>query len=385
MFKLLTIMAKVVKIDGSLGEGGGQVLRIAISLSALYNIPIQIENIRVGRPKPGLAAQHLKGVEIARDMCNAKINGAYIGSTHLEFYPETLSKVRKREFYADIQTAGCIALLAQVAVPIALFLPSENRPVVLTLKGGTNVPMGPHLEYLTEVFKPWLNKFGGDFDFTVVRRGYYPKGGGEINLRIMPIKNLKPIDVIRQGNINGISGWAYVAGSVSLHEAYQMAGEVKDSLSKELETNDIEVPPINIETYREDRNTAVGNGAGINVVCHTDTGCVFGGSGLGTYKRDTLTSTPQDAVEQIMNPIINKSCVDVHMQDQLILFMALARGRSSIFIGSQKLTLHTETAMEIAKIILKDRGLNYELKNMNETNPNEFLLQCNGCGLTNDT
>ncbi|XP_015115552.1 RNA 3'-terminal phosphate cyclase [Diachasma alloeum] len=383
MFKLFTIMSNVVKIDGSLGEGGGQVLRIALCLSALYKIPVEIDNIRAGRAKPGLAAQHLKGVEIARDMCNAKIKGAYVGSTRLEFHPESLSKTGKREFYADTQTAGCIALLAQVAVPIALFLPAGNRPVVLTLKGGTNVPMGPHIEFFTEVFKPWLNKFGGDFDFTVVRRGYYPKGGGEVNLRIKPIKNLKPIEVINQGNIKGISGWAYVAGSVHLNAAYQMAEEVKDFLSKELEKNEIEVPPINIEGYREDRNMAVGNGSGINVVCQTDTGCVFGGSGLGS-NRDA-TNPPQEAVEQIMNPIINRSCVDAHMQDQLILLMALARGTSKVSIGSQKVTQHTETAIEIAKIMLKDRGLNFELKNCNETDPKGFVLECNGCGLTNDT
>lgn len=108
------------------------------------------------------------GVELVQDMCNADVKGGYIGSTRLEFYPGPF-KHQKREFKADTQTAGCIGLLAQVALPVALFAPCEG-PVTLILKGGTNVPMGPHIEYLSEVFRPHLNKFGADFDFTVLKR-----------------------------------------------------------------------------------------------------------------------------------------------------------------------------------------------------------------------
>lgn len=177
-------------------------LRVALSLSALYGIPVEIENIRAGRPKPGLAAQHLKGavndarikfkvfliyvrtvyikyesfnsllcstgVELVRDMCNARVRGGYIGSTRLEFHPGPLDR-NKLTFVADTQTAGCICLLAQVALPCALFFPCIDA-ITLILKGGTNVPMGPQIEYLTEVFKPILNKFGADFDFTVMKR-----------------------------------------------------------------------------------------------------------------------------------------------------------------------------------------------------------------------
>lgn len=115
-----------------------------------------------------LILSDVAGVELVKEMCNAQVRGGYIGSTRLEFHPGQLNKI-KREFVADTQTAGCICLLAQVAIPCALFLPC-NDTVTLILKGGTNVSMGPHIEYLTEVFKPILNKFGADFDFIVVRR-----------------------------------------------------------------------------------------------------------------------------------------------------------------------------------------------------------------------
>lgn len=102
-------------------------------------------------------------------MCNAEVSGAQIGSTTLGFKPGQLNVDNKRPFFADIGTAGCICLLAQVALPCALFSPQTDI-VTLILKGGTNVPMGPHIEYLTEVLKPLLNKFGADFDFKVITR-----------------------------------------------------------------------------------------------------------------------------------------------------------------------------------------------------------------------
>lgn len=208
-------------------------------------------------------------------MSNAIVKGAYIGSTRLEFNPDNDSinktKIKKHQFTADTETAGCIGLLAQVALPIALFYSSndndnDNAPINLILKGGTNVPMGPHVEYLTQVFRPWLNKFGGDFNLTVVKRGYYPKGGGQIHMKINPISHLKPINVMDCGDIEGISGWSYVAGSIQLNEAYKMADTAKKSLSMQLRDNDVSVPPINIEEYREDRGMAVGNGSGIKYV-----------------------------------------------------------------------------------------------------------------------
>lgn len=104
-------------------------------------------------------------------MCNANVKGASLRSTSLEFHPGQLHRQR-RQFEADIQTAGCIGLLAQIALPCALFFPG-SEPITLILKGGTNVPMGPHVEYLTEVFRPLLNKFGADFDFTVLKRYNY--------------------------------------------------------------------------------------------------------------------------------------------------------------------------------------------------------------------
>lgn len=377
------VMSSLVQIDGNLGEGGGQVLRIALSLSTLYGIPIEIENIRAGRPKPGLAAQHLKGVELVKEMCNAQVRGGYIGSTRLEFRPGPLNKT-KRIFVADTQTAGCICLLAQVALPCALFFPCSDM-ITLILKGGTNVPMGPHVEYLTEVFKPMLNKFGADFDFIVVKRGYYPKGGGEVHLRIKPVSNLNAVTLTDLGIPRGITGWSYVAGSIHINEAHTMASDAETIVTNKLMKSNIRVPPITIEAYREDRAMAVGNGSGINIVCNTSTGCVLGGSGLGSRRDQEGPSPGETAANEILKPILTGACVDEHTQDQMIILMALAKGTSQIKVGNEKLTCHTETAMQIAEIMLGKQGLRFNLsKSAEDGDTSSCILECQGCGLIND-
>ena len=368
-----------IEIDGSLGEGGGQVLRIALCLSALYKIPVKINNIRAGRPKPGLAAQHLKGVQLLKNMCNAEVQGDHIGSTALEFKPNELNGDKRNKFLVDTGTAGCICLLAQVALPCALLFP---QPITLILKGGTNVPMGPHIEYLGEVLRPLLNKFEADFDFNVVTRGYYPKGGGEVHLYIKPVQSLKAITLTDPGVPSEVAGWAYVAGVVPIKEAYKMANDAKSLLTEGLNKHNIPLPPINIETYKEDRSIALGNGSGINVVCTTSSGCIFGGSGLGSGRQEQIPPGTQSAKE-ILDTILAGSCVDDHAQDQLIILMALAEGVSKINLGSKKLTCHTETAIKVAELMLKDFNPRFNLCENKDGDNVSYALECEGCGYKN--
>ncbi|XP_053970899.1 RNA 3'-terminal phosphate cyclase [Hylaeus volcanicus] len=372
-----TNMSSLVQIDGSLGEGGGQVLRIALSISTLYKIPIKVDNIRAGRPKPGLAAQHLKGVELLKEMCNAEVKGAHIGSTCLEFKPNQLNAGKKRTFVVDTGTAGCICLLAQVGLPCALFCPDMDT-ITLILKGGTNVPMGPQIEYLTEVFKPLLNKFGADFDFSCVTRGYYPKGGGEVHLYIKPVHFLNAVTLLDPGIPCDITGWASVAGVVRIEEAQRMANDARSVLTEGLNKHNICIPPIKIEAYKEHRSVAIGNGSSINIACTTDNGCVFGGSGLGSGRREQIPPAIQ-AANEILDTILAGSCVDKYAQDQLIILMALARGTSKIKLGSQKLTCHTETAIKVTEMMLHNHDLYFKLHESKDVdNSISYTLECKG-------
>lgn len=367
---------EMVKLDGGLGEGGGQVLRVALFLSALYRIPVEIGNIRAGRPKPGLSAQHLKGVELVKEMCNADVSGAYIGSTCVTFKPGFL-QTKREEFLADTKTAGCICLLIQIALPCALF---SSRPATYVLKGGTNVPFGPQIEYLKNVFRPLLHEFGGDFELETLRKGYYPQGGGEVHMRITPIRNLKGVELLEPGAPADIKGWSFVAGYVNINEAQKMTNDARTTIIQELSKRDITVPPIDIITYKEPRNVAAGHGSGINLMCRTSKDCIFGGSGLGS-KQQTAIPPGVDAANQLLAPILADSCVDEHLQDQMIILMALAKGPSRIKIGKNKLTCHAETAKQVAEIMLGSRGLSFSL---NREENGSHVLECNGLGLINE-
>ncbi|XP_014204835.1 RNA 3'-terminal phosphate cyclase [Copidosoma floridanum] len=367
---------KLVKLDGSLGEGGGQVLRVALCLSALYRIPVEIDNIRAGRPRPGLSAQHLKGVELVKEMCNAEVIGARIGSTRLIFKPGYLQS-QKQEFVADTRTAGCICLLIQIALPCALF---SSRAATYILKGGTNVPFGPQVEYIKNVFKPLLKRFGGDFEMDILKRGYYPQGGGEVHMKVTPVRYLKSIELLDAGVPTDIKGWSYVAGSVNINEAQTMTNNAHSTVVDELSKRSICVPPIDIITYKEPRNATVGHEAGINLMCKTSKDCVFGGSGLNS---ETRAQTPSgiDAAYQLLAPILMDSCVDQHLQDQMVILMVLAKGTSRVKIGKMELTCHAETAKQVAELMLGDKGLSFSL---NKDENGSHILECNGLGLCNE-
>ncbi|CAG9772176.1 unnamed protein product [Ceutorhynchus assimilis] len=330
-------MSQIVDIDGSLLEGGGQILRIALSLSCLKRIPVRIFNIRAGRSKPGLMAQHLKGVELVRDLSNAKVVGAHLGSTEISFYP---GKINGGSFNAFIRTAGSISLLLQVALPCAIFAKSDT---MLRLGGGTNAEMAPQVDYMTEVFRPILEKFGATFEFDLIRRGYFPKGNGEVVVNVKPITQLKSIQLTDPGNITSITGWSFVAGTLPHFLSNKMAESAQKYLSKTCRN-------INIESYKEDHKVAPDNCSGIILVAHTNTDCILGSDALGK-RSETSEETGERAAESLLKSIENKACVDDHSQDQIIVYMALASGPSSVRVG--EITLHTKTAIFVAETLAK--------------------------------
>jgi len=172
----------MLEIDGSQGEGGGQALRTALSLSCVLQKAVRIKNIRAGRPKPGLAAQHLAVCSLLSEICGAKMEGASLGSATLTFEP---GKISGGNYKFDIGTAGSCTLLLQAALPV---LAHASRPSSLEIKGGTHVPHSPTFEYFSEVFLPAARKFGIRAQARMHRAGFYPKGGGIVSLAVEPSK-----------------------------------------------------------------------------------------------------------------------------------------------------------------------------------------------------
>jgi RNA 3'-phosphate cyclase len=169
-----------VKIDGSMGEGGGQVVRTSLALSAITGKSVLIRNVRARRTRPGLAAQHLTGVHAAQALCGAEVEGANLGSTELAFRP---GPIRGGPYRFDVGTAGAITLVVQVIAPIALF---ADAPTSVTITGGTDVHWSPLADYCQGVFLAHLRQLGAQATLDVVRRGVYPKGGGEAHFQSAP-------------------------------------------------------------------------------------------------------------------------------------------------------------------------------------------------------
>ena len=172
----------MLSLDGSYGEGGGQILRTALSLAALTGVSVRIERIRAGRSKPGLRPQHLTAVQAVARVSQAEVTGAHLGSQALTFRPRTIQGGHYRFDVAETTgSAGAVTLVAQALLPPLL---KAESPATVILKGGTHVPWSPPAHYLSQVFLPALAVMGAEVEMTLERWGWYPRGGGEVRLTI---------------------------------------------------------------------------------------------------------------------------------------------------------------------------------------------------------
>ena len=171
-----------LKIDGSFGEGGGQIVRTALTLSCITRKAIILENIRQNRKNPGLKPQHLTAIKILQKICNADVEGAKIGATSFKFIPKEIKEVSIRE---DTGTAGSISLILQVLIPICVVC---EKKLELFIRGGTDVLWSPTFDYTQYVLGEAYSRMGINFSIKLIKRGYYPKGGGEIKIEIRPSK-----------------------------------------------------------------------------------------------------------------------------------------------------------------------------------------------------
>lgn len=186
-------MKKEILIDGSMGEGGGQVLRSSLALSLVTGIPFRIKNIRAGRRKPGLRHQHLTAVHAAVHISSAAVTGDKTGSTELYFNP---GRVRPGEYSFSVGTAGSTTLVLQSVLPALLTADRRSR---LVIEGGTHNPFAPPFDFLEKSFLPCIMRMGPVFSCTLDRPGYYPAGGGRITISVEPSDRLLPVEINERG------------------------------------------------------------------------------------------------------------------------------------------------------------------------------------------
>ena len=273
-------------------------------------------------------------------------------------------------FLADTKTAGSVTLLLQTILPCMLF---SNSRCSVSLRGGTNAEMAPQIDFVDLILKPILARFSIVFDLNIVMRGYFPKGGGEIVAQANPIKDMKPILLTERGQLVKIYGRCFVAGVLPVKVAHEMKSILMRNLNKAgLCSPDIHV---NIDAVKE--SNAFGNGSGIQIVAETSTGCLFSGSALGN-RNISNQQVADKAFNELMESLVTNAncCVDKYIQDQLIIFMALAKGTSQIRCGP--LTSHTNTAINVAETMT---GVKFEIES--GQNSNDMIISCDGVGFEN--
>lgn len=195
-----------IELDGSHGEGGGQILRTALSLSMITGIPFAIERIRAGRKKPGLLRQHLTAVQAAAAVCGAEVEGAVVGSLRLRFKPGT---VRGGDYHHAIGSAGSCTLVLQTVLPALWF---ADGPSTLRVNGGTHNPAAPPADFLIRSWQPLVQRMGATLDIQLQRYGFYPAGGGEVLASTLPVSAWQPLHLNSRGELLRQAAVGVVAG-----------------------------------------------------------------------------------------------------------------------------------------------------------------------------
>jgi RNA 3'-terminal phosphate cyclase (ATP) len=336
----------MIKLDGSYGEGGGQILRNAAAYAAILRKDLGIRNIRAGRSQPGLRRQHITGLQLLVDACGGTVEGLGVGSQEIVFRVPTCgarksnSSEQSTILTGDTETAGSICLLLQAALPYALV---GSDSIQWVLKGGTNASMAPQFDYWELVFLPTLMRQLQlpleTVQPSVVRRGFFPKGGGEVHVSTKSTQGSLPsISLVERGDIAHVLIRSFHAGKCPRRVAERMASTAKDHLEAQGTTN------ISVSIVYEE--PAISSGSGILIIATTITSCRLAGSALGSPKVPP-TQVGIEAAKELCATLEDGGCVDEYLQDQLVLYMALAEGTSEMITGS--MTLHTRTAIWTAE------------------------------------
>ena len=330
-------MIKMIEVDGSYGEGGGQILRAAISLSCLTGKPVKISKIRANRPKPGLAAQHLKGIEAAKELTNAEVKGLRLGSTEIMFTP---GDVKARKLRIDVGTAGSVTLILQ-----SILLPSLIKGCEFTITGGTDVKWAPTADYFKYVTLPALSRLGVKCEFEVVRRGYYPKGGGMVRVKTAK-SSLKGFEFTDESGklVQGISH----CSNLPDHVAKRQAVAAERLISREGFDTEIEI--ITLKGFSTGSAITLWDG-------------FKGGSSLGEHGKPA-EKVGEEAVLELLSELKDDGAIDRHLADQLMVFAAVAEGKTAY--TTTEISVHQKSnAHVISKFlgdVVKIEGKKIEIK-----------------------
>jgi len=322
-------MTNFIEIDGGHLEGGGQVVRTSIALSAITSRPVKIINIRAKRCKPGLAPQHLKAILACAEMCDAQVSGAEIGSKEVSFIP---GKLKSGNFIIDTKTAGSVVLILQTVLIPALHSPSSVKFEII---GGTEGLWAPSIDYFNEIVLRFLEKMGIRVTSKIVKHGFYPKGEGKVIINITPCQNIKPIKLVKQGKLTRID--IRSGASENLKNA-KVAERIIEGAKKIFPKFDCEAPVY--------LNTA-SVGAYSHIHAHYEN-TILGSTVIGE-KKISSEQLGKKCAEILKQDMDTGACLDRYMADQILPFMALS-GSGSVSVA--EITPHTLTNIHVIEKFL---------------------------------
>ncbi len=296
-------------LDGRVGEGGGQMLRLALVASTLTGLPFRMVHIRAGRRRPGLKRQHLGILDILSRWTGARAEPLAVGATEITFFP---GELRSGQMMYDLGTAGALSLVLQSLIPLALHAPGQ---MMFHLQGGTDVPFSPTLLWIREVYLPWL-RGEGTLHLEVLRHGFYPRGGGVVRLTVEPRSGFRPLldgcTPLKPRALRGIS-----LASEQLKERNVAERQARAARSV-LETTGL---PVDIRTtYVPARSP----GSSITLWMETADGRGAGADALGERGKPA-EAVGEEAARKLLE-VFRSHTVDVHLADHLLLWLILRGG-----------------------------------------------------------
>ena len=336
----------MIEIDGSFGSGGGQILRTACALSAVTKKPCRVFNIRRGREKPGLMPQHLLGIQTLSQLCNGRLEGDSLGSEEIKFYPGEINGSRT-SINVKFETAGSITLVLQTLIPPALFAPV---PIKVVFDGGaTDTFFSPTMNYFQHVFSKILTQITENcsppVEINVIRRGYYPEGGAKVEVKVYPSK-LKNLNLTERGSFKKILVFSGASNSLKnkkvaerqIAGVREILGKLKLPTEEKVEYYDTRCPGSQICLVAEFENTVIG----------TDN--------LGKLGK-RAEDVGKEAALELLKEQKSKACLDKHLADQVLPYMALSKNKSSVTVS--EITNHCKTNIWVIEKFLEGK---FEIK-----------------------
>jgi RNA 3'-terminal phosphate cyclase (ATP) len=326
----------MIELDGSTHSGSGTLLRHAVMLATLLRRPLHMIRIRARREKPGLRAQHLQVVRACRSLCNGDLHGDELGSPEITYRPG--KSLRSGDFQWDIGTAGSTTMLAFSLIPLALFAPGPCR---MSFIGGLFQDFAPSAFHMQNLLIPLLQRMGADIRMEILRPGYPPKGQGKMTLETRPLREtLKSIHLPKQGEIIKTQGIAMASHLEREKVSERMAAHCQTLLQDH---------GLKAEIQVLNDHTAAQKGAALLLWAHTCTGGLIGADQAGKPGRRSETIA-QFVVSSFLEDLQTQASVDRHLADQLIVFAALASGKTEVSIP--RITDHVQSNLWLVEQFL---------------------------------